>query len=337
MSALNSSSQQIALSEQQAVDWLLRMEKGALNASEMKEFNDWRALGDNELAFTRARRLWLAVDEVSSSEIIKGNDQLTAQENRRRRFIGAAIAASILVLGVSAAFIRGIQDPSEIMRTAAATAVGERAAITLKDGSVLTLNTNSAANVFYDHKERKIELTRGQALFKVAKNQRRPFVVYAGDRRIVATGTTFDVRLDEAAVAVTMVEGHVLVGRPEVKGEKGAYSQVELGAGQRLVAKRGADSLVSITFTDPHLATSWISGELIFRDVRLADAIAEANRYTRTVIVLEDDTLGNELVNGVFRAGQPSEFARALSQIFPISVDYDADGQIRLSWKSKSP
>jgi transmembrane sensor len=206
------------------------------------------------------------------------------------------------------------------------TSVGERTVVTLRDGSILTLNTNSEVRVLYTDQERKIVLTRGQGLFEVAKGQGRPFVVYAGDRRIVATGTAFEVRLDKATVEVTLVEGHLLVDTTNSAHLGVAGSRTELHAGERLVAKAGSG--VSISPANVDLITSWATGKLVFLNTRLADAVDEVNRYTRTPVILSDRALGELRINGVFRAGWPGDFAHGVAQLYPVSVTYQANGQI---------
>jgi len=77
-----------------------------------------------------------------------------------------------------------------------ATRIGERSTIRLADGSVVTLDTASRVSLDLTTANREVHLLGGQANFEVAKDKARPFVVYAGDRRITAVGTAFDVRLD---------------------------------------------------------------------------------------------------------------------------------------------
>src|SRR6202035_2168216 len=91
------------------------------------------------------------------------------------------------------------------------TATGERLAFTLNDGSQVTLDTQSELKVSFSSAERSVRLTRGQAFFEVAKDAKRPFVVEVNNRRFVAVGTAFDVRVDGDQVRVTMVEGTVRV------------------------------------------------------------------------------------------------------------------------------
>ena len=65
----------------------------------------------------------------------------------------------------------------------------------------------------FNSTQRNVELIYGQALFHVAHNPSRPFIVRAADREITALGTQFDVRLDETSVRVTLIEGKVQVSQ----------------------------------------------------------------------------------------------------------------------------
>ena len=94
-----------------------------------------------------------------------------------------------------------------------ATGTGERISATLRDGSQVTLDTQSELEVAFTRTQRTVRLKRGQAFFDVSKDKDRPFVVEANNRRLVAVGTAFDVRLDGSQIRVTMVEGVVRVER----------------------------------------------------------------------------------------------------------------------------
>src|SRR5690606_12600450 len=114
------------------------------------------------------------------------------------------------------------------------TAVGERLAVTLDDGSVLTLNTDSRALVQYGDGIRGVTLEKGQALFEVAKNPELPFVVTAAGRKVTALGTAFDVRVTDDRLAVTLIEGRVAV---EPTAPSSAIKErTELAPGDQLIA-----------------------------------------------------------------------------------------------------
>jgi transmembrane sensor len=91
------------------------------------------------------------------------------------------------------------------------TAIGQRSTVTLRDGSSVELNAKTRVKVNFTETRRSVELVDGQALFHVAKNPYRPFIVRAGNREIVAIGTAFDVRVDATYLRVTLIEGKVAV------------------------------------------------------------------------------------------------------------------------------
>lgn len=319
--------------DQAAVRWVLRLNVGELSLTEAEELAIWREQRGNSEAFEKACRLWRAVDEISTTPAIL---HLRAQELarlKRRRTTHLAIAAGVCALAIGgSALLITVFGPQFASRTATvqahetfATAVGQRNRVRLSDGSWLMLNTDSQARVVYSTTERRIMLDRGQAMFEVAKHQSRPFVVYAGGQRVVATGTAFDVRLKLGVVQVSLVEGHVSVGAANAAARSG---ETRLNPGQQLTVR---GRTISVGAADVGQLTSWTSGKLIFRNTRLADAVEEVNRYSQNTIALTDPRLGELKVNGVFEVGQAEGFARAIAAIYPVGLIESADGGILLA------
>ena len=92
-----------------------------------------------------------------------------------------------------------------------ATDIGEQRSITLADGSTVDLNARSKLRIEFSKTERRVELLEGQALFQVAKNRHRPFLVRSGDALVRAVGTQFDVYRKDSSTTVTVLEGRVAV------------------------------------------------------------------------------------------------------------------------------
>src|ERR1700722_458946 len=120
------------------------------------------------------------------------------------------------------------------------TNTGERLSIALDDGSQVTLNTQSELHVAYTGATRSVQLTRGEALFEVAKGKARPFVVQAQGRRFVAVGTAFDVHIERDQVKVSMLEGTV---RAESIAP-GSPIRTTVSAGEQLVTGSHAEDQV---------------------------------------------------------------------------------------------
>jgi transmembrane sensor len=192
--------------------------------------------------------------------------------------------------------------------------------------------------VRFSGSQRHIEVVRGQALFSVAKNRRRPFVVDAGNRRIIALGTQFDVRLDNRSVQVTLLEGRVRVGEglsgePDLPG-------VELLPGKQLVARlpdpshgsrAGAEIGNLVRDIDVSKVVAWREGRVFLNDVSLAEAIEEMNKHSVLQIRVEGTALADLHVNGLFKAGAQESFVAALEEYFPIAAQRRGDREIVLT------
>jgi transmembrane sensor len=122
----------------------------------------------------------------------------------RRSFLAAAGVAFAIVIG-GAVWWQAHRYPLY------ATDIGERRSITLADGSTVDLNARSQLRVEFTKAERRVELVDGQALFQVAKDKARPFIVHSGDALVRAVGTQFDVYRKTSGTTITVLEGRVAV------------------------------------------------------------------------------------------------------------------------------
>jgi len=174
------------------------------------------------------------------------------------------------------------------------TRIGEQRILALEDGTRVTLNTNSQVVQRYDAQARRIELRKGEAMFEVARNSNWPFIVTAGDRQIRALGTAFIVRRELAQVAVTLVEGRVVVSPVAEDSGANAQSQgsalraqrFELNAGERITFVKSA--VPKLDLPSMEKVTAWQRGQVALDDTALADAVAEMNRYSHTRLVIAD-------------------------------------------------
>lgn len=203
--------------EEVAAYWAMRLASPACSPSDRTAFEAWR---DEKPTHAEAyRRVTNALTEVDRhlghpALLALGETVLAETEKPRRPWLRSAAisvaAALALAVGVATYFEVIVEQRAEPVVSAATyeTAVGERSTVTLPDGSTVVLNTASRVELDYTPATRGLTLTAGQALFEVAKDPDRPFVVTAGDRRIVAVGTAFDVRVDkDIGVQVTLIEG----------------------------------------------------------------------------------------------------------------------------------
>lgn len=298
-----------------AADWFLRSRAAGWSAREAVQLDAWLAADPrHRAAYDDVAEAWA---ESGTAAAALGILALRAQALAARpvragrtpwmRLAAAVAAVTVLAAGGAGALhLFGAAPEVQVYRTG----VGERATVTLADGSQATLNTASALAVEYDRKRRGLRLLAGEAWFDVAKNPNRPFVVQAAGHAVTATGTSFDVRLDPDRLRVAVTEGRVLVAA----GERTPLAAV--GAGQRAEVKGDA---VLVTQAGP-VGGDWRRGRLQFDAVTLAEASAEMNRYRRIPILIDDPAAARLRISGVFDTGEGSSFVEALPLTHPVAI-----------------
>ena len=315
----------------EAADWAARLDRGPLSAEDEAALQGWldgdaRALG----AFGRMRALAISSERAralgpdfdpASFEPAALPDSKKIPRRRVVQAGGALAAAALISAGGAWQFLRH--------RGRFITGKGETKVIALQDGSVVTLNTASEIQVSYSHAVRAVELVRGEALFDVAKNKARPFVVAAGDTNVRVVGTSFSVRrIDAAPIQVLVREGVVEVFKP-AQGAK----PVRISANSMAVAQADEASTIAampVPAAQVHRQMAWQSGQIAFEGETLAQAAEEFSRYSDTRIVIEDSGLAKEEIAGLFKATDPVGFAQTIA----ISLNAHAkigEGEVRIT------
>jgi transmembrane sensor len=166
---------------------------------------------------------------------------------------------------------------------------------------------------------RIVTLDEGEAYFDVVHDAARPFVVYAGNRRITDLGTKFSVYRSGDDVRVTVREGRV---RVEILGQ--ASQPVVTDGGHEVVTK-GGETLV-LTKPDADIADdlSWRGGMLVFKEQTLAEAADQFNRYNTRQILVEGNARRIR-IGGSFKADNVDVFVLLLHRGFGLSVNEQGD------------
>jgi transmembrane sensor len=326
--------------ESAAAAWIARRERDDWSEADQTELTAWiAATTDNRVAWLRTDAAWQQTTRLKSlsTSSVPGNVPTPGQvqlpffnagdiaipsppvaRERQRAFIRArAVAASILLAcAVATAWYLMPSGPSY------ETAIGALQAVPLSDGSRVTLNTNTQIKVDLTQTERRVSLAQGEAYFEVARDPSRPFVVHAGDKRVIALGTQFSVRREGDQVRVFVTEGKVRIEQ----GAAGASRPImQLQAGN--IARADADGVLvqEKPIAEVEQLLSWRTGYLAFDRTPLADAVAEFNRYSRRKIVIEDPSVAAIRVGGNFRATNVDAFVRLIESDFPIAAIQKGD------------
>jgi transmembrane sensor len=248
--------------------------------------------------------------------------------HRRKLVTLAASFAALAVLAGAWAWL-------DLFSSLYSTAVGEQRSIELGDGSTVSMNSRSQVRVSYSKAERTVDLIAGQALFHVAKDPTRPFIVKADGTHVRAVGTQFDIYERRSGTVVTVLEGEVAVLAPldtqaPGPGEGSAVvsdapaSAISVSAGEQLtvtpkVARKSEHANVTA-------ATAWTERRIVFESATLAEVAEEFNRYNERQLVIEDPELYDFHISGVFSSTDPESLIRFLRERPGVKVTEGASG-----------
>jgi transmembrane sensor len=297
-----------------AATWVVRIDRG-LDESEQSSLEEWLA-GDARRtgALARAQAAWVGADRA---RVYRTAGELReSAAGKAWRFATPWASAAAVLIGLTMAY----QAWQGYARTHLATAIGEIRQVPLADGSRVTLDTLSRVSVNYEPATRLVRL---EALFNVAKDPGRPFVVQAGDTRVRAVGTAFIVRRHaDGAVEVTVTQGTVDVWRETSVPE----AAVRLAAGNRTLATPQEIARPQpLSHEELAGAVAWETGIIDLNGRTLGDAAAEFNRYNREAVVISDPQLAAQKVVGRFEAGNPTAFVTAAAAMLGGHVRTDGE------------
>jgi transmembrane sensor len=321
-----------------AADWFVRLQSTEVSLEETLEWQAWlHGNPAHARAFTRIEELSHALRDVPSPAPAPApalaRDRYDAsvpigdwrpRRTRRRSRAALGIAASFAIVALTLAFWRSPADVAIY-----ATAVGENSRVALVDGSVIALGGDTRIEVRLSEDLRAVELTRGEALFKVAKDPARPFKVRAGDATIIAVGTEFNVERDSDRAVVSVTEGRVVVKPADgllpvalLKEFRPKLRSVHVDAGQQTTA--GSAGIEEPTkMEDP--ATGWQIGHLAFRLQPLRYVLEDVNRYAHKPIVLESESMGALVITGTVERENIGGWVKSLERAFDLQATEEAD------------
>jgi len=357
--------------QKEAAAWLIKLDGDrAPSAEELASLREWLSRSPVHREQLRSfADFWGKMNVLTDLTVPLGH----AERRSSRRFVGrsriamphfarAGFVAAVIVIGIAATFwLR--PDPLVNSNDFYSTAVGQQRSMTLADGSVVILNTNTQIKVDYNNEYRNIRLLQGEAHFTVAKNALRPFRVYAGNGRVQAVGTAFSVYLRDDSVDVTVTEGEVelaSVGIPDVDLllQQGKSSGSNQSPGSIAMADDGLIEALgrikageSATFQDavnidvariidaietveaPEMAKrlSWREGVLTFAGDPLVVVVDEISRYTTVSIEISDPVVRATRIGGRFPIGETDAMFDALEANFGLRVTRLSHDRVLLS------
>jgi len=304
-----------------AADWVVRLQSplsapAELCVDEALSFDAWLdAHPANASAYDATLAVLLELEAAAPAVSARIGRKAERARLSPRRFSPHSWLAAVGAAAVAATVAVAVMPfgASQVASRTYITAKGEHRTLNLADGTVVDLNGSSKLTVALGRYDRRVTLPEGEAVFDVAPDKARPFLIAAGDRTVRVVGTRFDVRERSGDLSVTVERGIV-----EVLPAEGVAGRTwRLHPGQRLDHTDGAQA-VKIRAADPAQVFSWRSGRLIYRDQPLGDVIADLNAQFPAPIRLEDPALGDVRVSGVLVLDNQAAVIRRLALLAPI-------------------
>ena len=322
---------------QEAAEWLLRLQDQNMTRVRRAEYVQW--LRESPLHVAEMLRIshvhstlsnfprWNEITPVdvsfppaSTLELPGAADEHSAHTSNPRRSAWLwPVGVTAFLVFVSIVLTFTVHLGSQTIRTEA----GERREVTLADGSVVRISPKTTLRVRFTERERWVLLSRGDAVFRVAKDRAKPFLVETDHARVRAVGTEFGVEYQGNTVIVTVEEGRVAVTQPATGFTPlvRALPQIEvsLGADQQVVVAQ-AGAVGSIRKVDSRRELSWADGRLVFEQDPVAEVVQRFNRFNRVQIEIHDPQLAARPVSAVFDASDPEAFITFLESVANVRV-----------------
>jgi transmembrane sensor len=298
----------------EAGEWFVECRAGDLDDASLKKFNRWLRKSPEHLsAYLEIAAIWNEGPSLDPSnkwdvqallaQAAQDTDNVVALARASQRrpaarrlsvsAIAASVAAFILVVG-AAAWLMSSPDPTY------QTAIGEQRSLALADGTTVDLNSRSRIQVRYNRHERTVDLLEGQALFNVAKEVERPFVVRSGALQFRALATQFDLYKKSGGTVVTVVAGRV------------AVQGTVLAAGEQAVVT--PETVRRAEHPDVAGALAWTQRRIVFESASLTEVATEFNRYNQRELVIDGPAAANLHISGVFSSTDSASLIRFLRQ-----------------------
>ncbi|MBL8267677.1 FecR family protein [Steroidobacter sp.] len=318
---MNPTSEPPSATIRQAIEWHQRLKQGELEPTTQRELNAWLQSRANveELAriclldtlLGRDSLKKISLDSLPENVVpfelyAPAPSRVSAVPTRRmlpRLTAKVAIAAG-LVLSVIVAAIISLASTDRVI----VTREGRWDKQLLEDGSVVYAGPRTKLHFHFDDELRAVTLVRGEALFEVAHQPERPFIVSTEVGSVQAIGTSFATTDLGDRVVVTVAEGKVAV-----TSAAGVQPILPVHANQRVVLSAAGAGLPEPV--NAERAVKWIRNWYEYDGERVGEIVAELNRRHATKVVVDDPQVARLRMNALsFRPSQPEDFVAQINR-----------------------
>ena len=191
---------------------------------------------------------------------------------------------------------------------------GQKANITLPDGSKVWLNSQSKLTYSPDFNVKTRELLLdGEAFFEVAHNAEKPFIVRSNDIAVEALGTAFGVKAynEDNLISSILLRGKVRVTTPD--GESILMPNERIMYDKTTRKKTKSSVLNSTDFK------GWIHNELRYENVSLEDIAKDIQRIYNVKVMFANERIRNQRFTGSVNNNSLESMLSIITLTSPVS------------------
>ncbi|MDO4702788.1 FecR family protein [Tannerella sp.] len=314
---------------------IAKLFNGTISETEEEQLKNWyNESAANKSAFVQMKSVWDATRPAFPVWTVNTDQaeatiwkKINRKQPKRMAFpiwwqrVSAVIVVPLLLLSVYLLLSRHTAKDATCSYQEIMAPLGTYSRISLSDGSTVWLNSGSKLSYMLPFKQETRETyLAGEAFFEVEADPKHPFIVIAGDMRINATGTRFNVEAypSDTLCAVTLERGRVSVDLPHREGIR----EVKVG-GQFVWNKNTGKG--NCRQVDPLLYGKWREGVLIFHDESLENIFKRVARTYNVDICVKDPALAKQRYRATFEQESLDEILELLRISAPIRYDFKGD------------
>jgi transmembrane sensor len=313
-----------------AVDWFLRLQNMDVESSERSAFEAWlMASPSHQEAYAEVSGVWQKLDSTPQLQQLASALESKNKSSRTRKIKAVSAALSLVLTVCLSVFLVDFWQSQPTMEVVATADIGQTKTQLLDDGSKFTINASSNIEVVYYRNKRLVKLHSGEAIFEVAKNIDRPFIVESENARVTVLGTRFAVNKLDTLVRVSVDHGRVKVEgvnpyagstSQDMMLSSGEVAEISAGLAPRKVDRPAQD------------AFSFEKGLITFTNANLSEISETLSRYRQQPVLVKSGQQLNAKITAVIKQRNVENFLNHLPDLAPVRLEQQ-NGQLQISEK----
>ena len=285
------------------------------NEANRTQFHQWEREWHQQARSQASAKTQAAWERLKAEAKIPQTPIVRPLNARRMWYYAAAMMLLLIGSAVLWLFRPTSQEPTEettpfVMRTNA----HERQTITLEDGTEIVMNAQSvlACADDFNKQERRVAF-EGEALFRVAKDPERPFVLNAGEYEVTVLGTEFNLSAypKDTYYTLSLISGSVQITYLSDTVYVQPNEQVRFNLATHAFNKQPYQA---------NTAATWINNRLD-GEMPLCDLVTRLERMYDVQIEISDADLSDEIVYISISSDESfDDVCDALETLLPIQI-----------------